>query len=122
MSEKLELYKNITPPDSQITCILANMFAAIERQCTKVMDYDGNTTNKRANQATGVFDRFGHGDSKTPRKECRDGHDCKRGGCHFSHPERQVERTEGQQTKRRQLKQDWRQGGLGLFTLVLCIR
>ena len=87
MSEELELYENITPPDNQVTSILANLFAAIERQCTKEVQYDNNTPNKRTNQATGVFGRLGLGNNKKPKKECRDGRDCKRGDCHFSHPQ-----------------------------------
>ena len=87
MSEELELYKNITPPDSQVTSMLAIRLAAIEHQCTKEMKYDDGTSNTRAHQATGLFDRLGLGDNRKPKKECCDGRDCKRGGCHFGHPQ-----------------------------------
>ena len=85
MSEGLADFKDITPLDSQVIATLANLFAAIDRQCTKVVKYDNSS--KRANSSS-VLERLGvrNAEGKT-KKDCRDGTACKRSDCYYGHPD-----------------------------------
>ena len=69
MSEALEDFKELTPPDSTVTALLQNLFAAISRQCTKEVHYvDGN---KRSANAASIMDRIGLKEDGSPAKRRR---------------------------------------------------
>ena len=81
MSEGLADFKDITPLDSNVIATLANLFAAIDRQCTKGVK---NDNTKRANSGS-VLERLGV--APKGKRVCRDGTACTRSDCYYAHPD-----------------------------------
>lgn len=71
MSEALEQFKDLTPPDSSATALLHNLFAAISRQCDKDVHYADD--NKRSANSAGVFDRIGLKEDGSAKRQRKDG-------------------------------------------------
>ena len=87
MSEGLEDFKDITPLNSQVITTLANLLAAIERQCLKAVK--SNSSSKCAHSVN-VLDRLGvkdEGNKKGKKNVCRDGVDCTRSDYYYGHPD-----------------------------------
>ena len=81
MATPLAIYKDMTPSDNQTCGLFDQMFAKIDNQI-KLDEKQDDSSNKYTNSAFG-------------RVTCRDGANCTRYGCTWSHPKEYVAPTGG---------------------------
>ena len=90
MAKALEKFTDIQPADNQTVGLITDMFAIIDRQCSKQTSRDDKQGTKRACVAS-ALDTLGINNTRHTQKrdkawaECRNGTNCTRQGCKFTH-------------------------------------